>query len=311
MFFKFIYIFVFEKFEKIEMVDLSQYSTMKVGGKARFMLFPKNTDELTEIFDICKVMDMKTFVLGNGSNVLFDDNGFDGAIVSLKKFDSFSVDGEDVWVGAGVNLFALNILLKEHELSGLEWSFGIPASLGGFLFINGGCFGHEIGDFVLEVVVLDDNRARTIGKHDCGFAYRSSALQKYVILGAKLHLKHEKRAIIQQNMNFYLKKKRESQPCDLPSLGSVFKVVKSNPEVHPAKLIDKLGLKGVKIGKAEVSTKHAGFIVNTGGATSKDILSLIELLEEKLREIGVFVEREIVVLKEDDKWTSGKRDLWR
>ncbi len=278
--------------------NLSEYSTMKIGGKAKFLLFPKNEKELVKILKICKEQNLKTFILGNGSNVLFDDKGFNGAVISLKKLDKIEVCGECVKVGAGINLFALNLRLQKLGLSGLEFCYGIPASLGGFLFMNGGCFGHEICEVVDEVYVFDGERKRTIKNKDCGFDYRTSNLQKYVILGAKLHLKHEKSEKIAQNMESFYQKKRDSQPLDFPSLGSVFKIIKTNPEIHPAKLIDKMGLKGVKIGRAEVSKKHAGFIVNLGGATSKDVFELICFLEAKLKEQGVQPQREIVVLKE-------------
>lgn len=291
---------MFEKFEHLVGASLSEYSTMKVGGEAKYLLFPKNVEEIAEILKICEENHIKTFILGNGSNVLFSDKGFNGAVVSLKKLNKISFDGEFVFVDAGVNLFALNIALQKEGLSGLEWSYGIPASVGGFLFMNGGCFGHEISEFVEEVSVLDGCCEKTIKNEECGFSYRNSDLQKYVILGVKLRLKREKTDKIMQNMQFFLNKKRESQPCDLPSLGSVFKIVKGNPDIYPAKLIDNMGLKGVKIKGAEVSQKHAGFIVNSGGATSSDILALIEFLESRLCGIGVKVEREIIVLKEDE-----------
>ena len=146
--------------------------------------------------------------------------------------------------------------------------------------------------------VFDGKKFRTIQNEACGFSYRNSKLQKYVILGAKLHLKREKSEKIEQNMKIFYNKKKESQPLDLPSLGSVFKKVDANPEIHPAKLIDKMGLKGVKIGRAEVSKKHAGFIVNLGGATSEDVLALTSFLEGELKKQGTYVEREIVVLRE-------------
>lgn len=291
---------MFEKFDFIENVDLKDFSTMKVGGKAKYIIFPKNADEIKKILQICRKNDIKTFILGNGSNVLFDDKGFSGAIICLKKMQDITfLENNVVEVSAGVNLFALNMALCKHGLSGLEFCYGIPATIGGFLVMNGGCFEHEICEFVKEVKVLENGKIFDVKAEDCDFSYRHSNLQNCVVLSAKLQLFAEEPDKIKQNMDFYLNLKRKKQPCEFPSLGSVFKVIKTKPEIHPAKLIDKMHLKGVKIGGAEVSTKHAGFIVNCGNATSDDVLNLIVFLEQKLAEIGVNVEREIVVLKEE------------
>ena len=292
---------MFSEFECIENADLKEFSTIKIGGIARWIVFPKNHIELKKILQICEKNTLKLKILGNGSNILFADAGFDGVLVNLKYFNKITIleklqDECILQVGAGINLFALNIRLGMLGLSGLEFSYGIPASLGGFIYMNGGCFGHEVCEVISSVLVMDyDGNLKVIEKDECGFDYRASKLEKYIILGAKLRLKREKSELILKNMRFFLEKKRNSQPCDMPSLGSVFKIVKSNPPIYPAKIIDNLGLKGVKIGMAEVSTKHAGFIVNLGGAKASDVIALIEFLEEKLKGVGVVVEREIVL----------------
>ncbi len=293
---------MFEEFECLRDVELAKFSTMKIGGKAKWLIFPKNVQELRKILQICEENQIKTFVLGNGSNVLFDDAGFDGAVIKLRHFDfvkKCSKKGKKqafcVEVGAGINLFALNVRLAKLGLSGLEFSNGIPATLGGFLVMNGGCFGHEICEFVEEVQILQGGKVFWRKKEECDFSYRHSNLQNCVILSAKLHLFEEKTEKIMQNMNFFLEKKRASQPCDLPSLGSVFKATNG---VSVGKILDDLGLKGLSVGGAQVSKKHAGFVVNTGGAAAKDVLALVEILEKKLAEIDVQPEREIIVLKE-------------
>lgn len=303
---------MFEKFEKIENADLKNFSTMRTGGKARVIVFPKNKQELIEIMRLCEQHKKKSLVLGNGSNVLFDDTGFDGVIVSLKHFNKISICTKSmikndpshchfVSVGAGVNLFVLNRKLAEMGLSGLEWSYGIPATLGGFIVGNGGCFGHEIADFVEEVTVLDDRKIKTLKKSVLQFSYRNSNLRKFVVLSAKLRLKQQSSEKIRQDMMLYFNKKRESQPCEFPSLGSIFKHIKTeNETLFPAKLIDEMGLKGFCIGGAQVSTKHAGFIVNKGGATSTEVLQLIELLENKFAQKGVKAEREIIVAENSE-----------
>lgn len=333
---KHIYFYMFEKFEHYENLELKNFSTMKVGGKAKFFVCPKNHLELKEIFAICKENHIKTFVLGNGSNVLFDDKGFDGAIISLRNFNKTKIQKNSikitkkinknnkkilknnkkliknkffnnflqffylknvfVEVGAGVNLFYLNTFLAKAGIGGLEWSYGIPASVGGFVVSNGGCFGHEIGEFVSEVLIFD-GKFKRLKREDLFFEYRNSNLRKFVVLSVKLRFFEEKSEKISKNMQFFLEKKKNLQPCEFPSLGSVFKRVLASEVIFPAKVIDDLGLKGTQIGGAQVSVKHAGFIVNTGNATSKDVLSLVEFLEKKMLEVGIKPEREIIVLK--------------
>lgn len=289
---------MFERFECKKNVELKNFSTVKIGGRADYLVFPKNVLQLKDILAEIQQNKQKYFILGNGSNVLFSDDGYRGVVISLKYFDRISRFGNSVRVGAGTNLFALNVRLKEIGLSGIEWSYGIPATLGGLIFMNGGSFGHEICEFVEEVVVLKNDRILRLKKEQIEWGYRETNLQNVIILSAKLNLIPEKSAKIAEKMNFFLEKKRNTQPLDFPSLGSVFKVINKEEIIYPAKIIDNLGLKGVKIGGAEVSQKHAGFIVNSSNATCQDYLNLMNFLQEKLAKIGVFVESEIIVLEE-------------
>lgn len=288
---------MFKKFDHIENADLSNFSTMRMGGKAKYIVFPKNSKELIKIIKIIKKNNFNYHIFGNGSNILFSDDGYDGVLINLKHFNSISIYGEMVYVGAGVNLFYLNQFLQKNGLSGIEWSYGIPATIGGLVAGNGGCFGHEICDYIDEVIILRDEKVITLNRNEITFNYRSCDLKgKCIILNVKLKLKFENHDVIKSKMLNFLEEKREKQPCEFPSLGSIFKRVMTEEIIYPAKLIDNLGLKGVKIGGAEVSKKHAGFIVNCGNATSKDVLDLIIFLEEKLSKIGVNVEREIEIL---------------
>lgn len=290
---------LFNGFDFCENVDLKIFSTMKVGGIGKFIIYPKNEKELLKIMKILQKNDIKHYILGNGSNTLFDDNGFQDVLISLRHFNKIERVGESVLVGGGVNLFALNNFLQKNGLSGFEWSYGIPASVGGFIKMNGGCFGHEVMECVESVFVAKNGQILEISKKLIKFAYRETNLENCVIFAVKMHFFNEKSEIILQKMLNYYNLKKESQPCEKFSLGSVFKRCFLNGEiVYVSKLIDNMGLKGVKIGGAEISTKHAGFIVNSANATSKDILKLIELVERKLWQCGVSCEREIVVLKE-------------
>lgn len=293
---------MFENFDYKKDVDLKNYSTMKTGGRAKYIVFPRDCDEVLQVLEICRKNSFTFFILGNGSNVLFSDDGFDGVLISLKNLNKISqVNETEVWVEAGANLFTLNMTLMRLGLSGLEFCYGIPASIGGFVYMNGGCFGYEIGEFVEEIIVLDGMKERLLKKEELEFSYRHSNLQDYIILNIKLKLKQGESKEIMQKMEENLKRKRETQPCDLPSLGSVFKVIQGANPIYPAKLIDSMGLKGVTINGAEVSKKHAGFIVNTGNATSRDVLMLVEFLENKFEEVGLKFQREIIVLDNKDR----------
>ena len=298
---------MFEEFDVKQNELLSNYSTVKIGGLAEYIIFPKNYLEIKKIIKICKKNNKKYYILGNGSNILFDDKGFDGVLINLKHLNTFKlldkkddiIDSKKVFVGAGINLFALNQKLKDSGLSGLEWSYGIPATLGGFIVMNGGCYGHEIFELIEKVFVLAEGKFLVLSKEQIDFSYRHTSLKdNCIVLGAILKLKHEKSQTIEQNMKEFLNLKKASQPCEFPSLGSVFKRFEKDGKVYfPAKLIDNMGLKGVKIGGAEVSKKHAGFIINQGGATSKDFLNLVVFIEEKFAEMGMKPEREIIVLR--------------
>lgn len=292
-----IYIFMINNIEIKYDEKLSDYSSIKIGGKAKIMMFPKTVKEAVEILNFARKTGQKIFVLGNGSNVLFDDNGFDGIVINIKNFNKIKLFRSGAYVGAGVKLFYLNIKLQQTGLSGIEWSYGIPASVGGAIFMNAGCFGHEVGDVVEYVDVIKQGELARLKRNQILFDYRKTSLDDCVIIGVKLKLKKSSPQQIKESMDAFFDKKRMSQPCDAPSLGSVFKRINIDGEtVYPAKLIDTLGLKGVKIGGAEISQKHAGFIVNTGSATSSDYKALVSLIERKCHEVGVDLQREVIYL---------------
>lgn len=284
---------ILKNIEKLENVPLSNFSTIKIGGIAKLIVFPKSIAEIKKILAYNK----KYFIIGNGSNILFDDDGYEGTILSLKNFNKIFIHDQYVWVGAGTNLFMLNNFLADHNLSGLEWSYGIPASIGGLVYMNGGSFGYEICQFVEEVVVLKNNKIKKLRKKDIKFSYRSANFTDEIILFVKLKLFFG--INVRQKMEEFFAKKKFLQPYDMPSLGSVFKVVLTDPVIYPAKLIDSLGLKGVTIGGAQISCKHAGFIVNIGNATSLDVQNLIILIEKEFQKLGVKAEKEIIILKNE------------
>lgn len=275
-------------------VDLKKFCTFHIGGNAKFMAFPKNNEGVRRVINFAQQNHLHYFILGNGSNVLFADKGFDGVVINMKYLNHIKITRNNkflVDVGAGVNLYKLHYFLCKNELSGLEWSFGIPASIGGFVYMNGGCFSHDISQNVEGVTVLKDNQIINLSRNELEFSYRSSNLQNCVILSVKLSLFHGKSDEIKQNQEYYYNLKKNSQPIDFPSAGSIFK----NPkDKFVAKMIDNAGLKGVKIGGAEISTKHANFIINIGDAKASDVLSLIDLVCKKL---GQKLDTEIKIIK--------------
>ena len=289
---------LFGEIEVLENTPLKNFSTAKIGGNARFVVFPKNLVEVKSVFQVAKENGLKTFVVGNGSNVLFSDNGFDGVVVSLRHFCKIKKIGDCVWCGAGTNLFALHKKLIEWGLGGLEWSYGIPATVGGMLKTNAGSFGHEICEFVESVVCFEEGKLQKIDKNALKFGYRWANFGNKTILWVKLQLKNKLPNLIEKDCFENFAKKKKTQPLDFPSLGSIFKHSQKDGEiVYPAKLIDNLGLKGVKIGGAEISKKHAGFVVNVDNATSKDFLDLIKLAEVECAKCGISLCREILVLE--------------
>ena len=243
-------------------------------------------------------------ILGNGSNTLVA-NFYDGYLVKLgknfryiKKLKSKN-DRILLEVGAGTNLFTLNNFLKLKGIGGLEWSFGIPGSVGGATIMNAGAFGQEFGNFICRVKIIENGKF--VWKSNIKFSYRNSSLKenKEIVVAVVLGLYKSSQIDILTKQQDFLSRRRTSQPYELNSAGSVFKrVVKNGEIIYPAKLIDNLGLKGATIRQAEISTKHAGFIVNRGNATGKDYLVLVELIENKVKkEYNLTLEREVEILK--------------
>lgn len=283
---------MFNGLEVIEKADLKKYCTFKIGGRGT-IVFPKNVVELKKLIRECQKLNKNYFILGNGSNLLFSDFEINTILVSLKYFNEIrQVKKDEVFVGAGVNLFPLNIYLKNHNLSGLEWSYGIPGSIGGAIFMNAGAFGHSISENILNVKVIKCGKVENISKKNLEFSYRKSNING-IILGATMKFKEgnlDEIAFLQQD---FLERRKMSQPYDKFSAGSVFKRdIEKN--IIPAKIIDTFGLKGTRIGGAEISKKHAGFIVNNGDAKAIDVLALIEYIKYKT---GEDLELEIIYVK--------------
>lgn len=270
---------------------LSELSTFKIGGPARYFTEVASVEDLQEAFQIAKEMGLCFHLVGKGSNSLFDDEGFDGLVI-LNKIQFLDIDRALVSVGAGYNFSLLGAKTARKGLGGLEFASGIPGTVGGAVFMNAGAGGGEVCDVIEEVTfVTDSGLVERLGKEEMEFAYRWSCFheRKGAIAAAKFRLVED--ASARQRQLAIIEKRTASQPYGIPSCGCVFR----NPKEGSAgALIDQCGLKGEKEGDAEVSTLHANFIVNQGGARASDVLALAKQVKRCVKEkSGVDLELEL------------------
>lgn len=274
---------------------MKKHTSFKIGGRADFMALPQSIEEFTALISALKQNGVEFFVMGRGSNLLVADEGIRGVVIKTTELNNCSVSGagrEIISAEAGAALGAISKLALQESLSGFEFAGGIPGSLGGAIVMNAGAYGREMSDVVVSVDYVDD-AGNLHTTQECEFGYRTSVFLKcgYVVLKSELKLERGESAEIEQNLRELARRRAEKQPLDMPSAGSVFK----RPEGYFAgKLIEDCGLKGFRVGDAQVSEKHAGFIVNLGGATASDVRRLIEYIQERvLREFGVELETEV------------------
>lgn len=261
--------------------SLKNFCTFKIGGNAKYLFVVYSIKHLKSAIVWCKNKQIKFKVIGLGANLLFDDLGFDGAII-VNKTSKIKVCGNCILSFSGTTVAELIAKTKKHHLTGFEHFAGIPSTVGGAIVNNLGAWGFNIGQFVKYVKLIDTQTLKTkkLCFNQCNFGYRSSVFKgkNGIILSVKFSLKKAQKQQIESNLKTALAKKTSTQPTNLPSAGSVFK----RTSIIPAKLIDELGLKGTTIGGAQISNKHAGFIVNIGSATSNDVKQLIKLIENEL-----------------------------
>lgn len=267
-----------------ENVSLSKLTTLKIGGDVKALLYPNNMLGLLAAVKHCNKEGIQYKVLGHGSNILASDDDYDGLIIKLSRTlsDVFYLDNE-VFVEAGASLVALSDLSMKRSLSGLEWAAGIPATLGGAIFMNAGAYKVSMSDILSEVLVLKEDQFVWMSNDECQFSYRTSIFQQnpqWVILAAKLSLKPAQLEEIKAVMDRRKHQRLSTQPLDSASCGSTFR----NPEGHASwKLIDECGLRGFGIGGAKVSSKHSNFLINTGLAKAEDMLKLIQLVKQSVK----------------------------
>lgn len=279
-------------------VLLSKYTTYKVGGKAQVLAYPKNTEKLITLLKWAKENNIPYKMLGNGSNLIFSDNDYNGILIKLTEFDDIEIFDNKIKVGAGYSLMKLARVALKNSLTGLEFAAGIPGTVGGAVFMNAGAYKSDMGYIVQMINVLTpDFRIVTLENKELAFHYRTSFLKThpdYICLEAIIKLEKGKKEAIEEVMKSRLQRRRETQPLEYPSAGSVFR---NPPEMFSGELIEKCGLKGKKIGGAQVSEKHANFIINTGNATATDIKELIDKVKEEVEKkynISLITEQEFV-----------------
>ena len=280
-------------------VSLKKCTTYRVGGNAKFIVYPKDVNSLVKLIKYLKNKNIKYKILGNGSNLLFSDKEYDGVLIKLTEFNELEFIGKTkLRVGAGYNLIKLSLVTAKKGLTGLEFASGIPGTVGGSVFMNAGAYKSDMGYVVESVKVLTpDEKIINLENKEMDFHYRTSFLKKhpgYICLEVIIKLHKGKKEAIEEVIKDRRQRRLSSQPLEYPSAGSVFR----NPEDNFAgKLIEDSGLKGEKHGGAMISSKHANFIVNYKNAKAEDIKYLIDLAHDKVKEnynIDLKIEQEFV-----------------
>lgn len=283
-----------------EQLPLSAHTTFRIGGSAALAAFPENAEQVRTVLLACREYGVPCALVGNGSNLLCPDEGFAGCVLFTTAMKSITVDGNVITAGAGATLASICCTARDLGLAGLAFAYGIPGTLGGAVCMNAGAYGGEIGDRIIDVTYLDSKTGeiRTVSGAECQFAYRTSRFSEHpdILLSARISTEYGDTDAIRAEMEDISARRREKQPLEYPSAGSAFK---RYPGYFTAQLIDEAGLKGTAVGGAQVSEKHAGFIINRGGATSADVLSLMTLIRDRIYELhSIRIESEIRTLSD-------------
>ena len=282
--------------------SMSCHTSFKIGGAADIFISVRSASELSAVFKKCGELNIPRFVIGKGSNLLVSDLGIEGAVISLSSLNGISVSGEEITCGAGAALSEVCRAALESSLTGLEFAYGIPGSIGGAVYMNAGAYGGEISGAVLSAECMTaDGTLIKVNAEEMNFGYRKSVFKEngMTVIGAVLRLHKGDKKEIEEKMEDYISRRKSKQPLEYPSAGSFFK----RPEGYFAgALIEKNGLKGTAVGVAQVSEKHAGFIINRGGATAADVIKLGQRVSDTvLAKDGVKLEREVIFIGREEK----------
>ena len=282
-----------------EYEPMSRHSTFRIGGEARYYITPASIEQLLQAIHACKESNVPYVILGNGSNVLFLDEGYKGAVIAIgDAMSDISIEDETIYAQAGAMLAKISMLAKEHSLTGMEFASGIPGTIGGAIVMNAGAYGGEMKDIVASVDLLEDDEIHTYSCEQMQFAYRHSIVDATkIVVGMKLRLKNGDYNQIVARMEELKTARVMKQPLEYPSAGSTFK----RPEGYfAAKLIDDCGLRGFRVGGAMVSEKHCGFVVNYDHATANDVITLMDFVTKKVYEtFQVTLEPEVKIIRCD------------
>ncbi len=279
-------------------ISLSTLTTYKTGGVAKLVIYPNNINNLKELITLIHKYNINYFLLGKGSNILFSDKEFNGIIIKLDKLNKFEIKQNEIYVESGMILSKLVQESIKNNLTGLEFAIGIPGTIGGAIYMNAGAYGSNMSNIIKSVIALNEKlQIEEIPLEKLKFDYRYSIFQankNLICIAANIKLEFGNHDEITSKIKENLLKRKNSQPLEYPSAGSVFR----NPEGNYAgKIIEELGLKGKSIGGAEISTKHANFIINKNNASSSDILNLIKLVQKEAKDkykIDLKLEQQLV-----------------
>ena len=279
---------------------MRKHTTFRIGGNADIFVRPEYKEQIAEILRLCRKQDVPYFILGNGSNLLVGDRGFRGVVINIMdNMNDIKVDGGIIKAQAGAMLIKVSRAARDNSLTGLEFASGIPGTIGGAIYMNAGAYGGEMKDVVTQVTAMDaEGEIYTFGTDELEFSYRHSVIQQrdLIVLDVTMKLAAGDQKIIDDRMSELAVARRTKQPLEYPSAGSTFK----RPEGYFAgKLIMDAGLRGYRVGDAQVSEKHCGFVVNRGNATADDVIKLIDDVKAKVsEEYDVVLEPEVRMIGE-------------
>ncbi len=276
------------------------HTSFKIGGEADIFISVSSATALIGVIEKCGEYSIPYFIIGKGSNLLVSDNGIRGAVISLSGLNKITACGEIITCDTGVALSELCRFSLENSLSGLEFAYGIPGSVGGAVFMNAGAYGGEMADIIVSAECLTKAGEKiTVNAEDMDLGYRKSIFKQngMIVLNVTFKLEKGSKSEIEAKMNDFICRRRDKQPLEYPSAGSFFKRPEGN---FAGALIEKNGLKGFKVGGAQVSEKHAGFVINCGGATCKDVNELGKQVAEKIfMAENILLEREVIFVGEE------------
>ncbi len=290
-------------FNKIKINEnLKTHSYLKIGGNADYYFEPESIDDLKYIIHFFNNLNIPIFIIGSGSNLIIRDGGFRGLVINLKNLNRIEINNNYITAYAGVKLTKVSSVALNNSLKGLEFACGIPGTVGGAIIMNAGAYGNEIKDVLDELLILRNNELIKLKKDDILFDYRKTSLYSDdIVIYAVFKLEHGNKQEIIDRVKYLQEQRSLKQPLDYPSCGSVFKRPKG---YFAGKLIQDCGLQGFRIGDAEVSLKHANFILNKGNATSRDYIAVLEhVRNEVYNKMGILLEEEVKIIGEELKNT--------